>query len=302
MTARSHGGAAQPVRTEPPPATDYVPQRGDVVSINLSPTGRAKTGHRPAVVLSPVHLNMDGRAVLCLITDRMPGCRFRVATPKGLQVPGVIVVDYLKPLDWRQRNAELIARLPKETVAAIMRKLDIRIRHSRRAGELRTLRISGVSAAEAWRTVTPDATKNDRSAAEQARRELRWYEGVLDRRCEQRVPSARHKRCTDCGAEQFRLKRQENNRNYYQACRDELLEEARERYHKAREAAIRQAEDEARAAIQRAEAEAWWKEEMERAAKPPTLYSKDGRPLRIYCSDTGRFEDADWYRENYFWK
>ena len=305
VPARSHGD------TQPPPATAYVPRRGDVVSINLSPTGRAKTGRRPAVVLAPD--SQDGRVLLCPIANRK-GNLFGIAIPKELEVDGFILVDLLQSQDWRQRTAELITRLPQKTLAAITQKIAILERHLHRADKLRALCNSGVPAAEAWRTVMPNATKNDRSAAEQARRTIRWLEatqevlfgkrciGVAGRRCEQRVPSARHKFCADCGAEQHRLRRQGTNQNYYQACRDELLEEARERYHKAREAAIRQAEDEARAAIQRAEDEARWKEEMEHAAKPPTVYSKDGRPLRIYCSDTGRFEDADWYRENYFWK
>ena len=292
---RSHGGAARPVRTQPPPATDYVPQRGDVVSIKLSPTGRAKTGRRPAVVLSPMHLNMDGSAVLCLITNRVKA-RFQVATPKGLQVPGVIVVDHLKPLDWRQRNAELIARLPKETVATIMRKLDIRIRHRARAEKLYDLRNSGVAAAEAWRTVTPNATKNDRSAAEQARRELRWYKGVLDemlgkrcigvtgRRCEKRVPSARHKFCTDCGPEQLRLQRQGSNRDYYRNNREELLEEARQR----RLEAIRRAVVEERAAREREEA-------LKRAFAPPTMRSRDGRVEARLNLQTQKWEYEEWY-------
>ena len=72
--------------------------------------------------------------------------------------------------------------------------------------------------------------------------------GVAGRRCAKRVPSARHKFCTDCGPEQFRLQRQGNNRDYYRNNREELLEEARQRRLRA---AIRRAVVEERAARER---------------------------------------------------
>lgn len=138
--------------------------------------------------------------------------RFGVAIPEGLEVAGVILVDQYRILDWRQRTAELITRLPKETVAAVMRKFDtVRLCLSR-AERLCALRNEGMPAAEAWRAVKPDTTANDRAAAEQARREIRWYHallerlhgklcrGVADRPCGKRVASARHTYCAACGA------------------------------------------------------------------------------------------------------
>ena len=274
------------------PATAYVPQRGDVVSINLSPTGRAKTGRRQAVVLAPDSQD-DGRVLLCPIANRK-GNLFGVAIPKELEVDGFILVDLLQSQDWRRRNAELITRLPQKTLAAITQKLDILERHLHRADKLRALCNSGVPAAEAWRTVMPNATKNDRSAAEQAMRTIRWLEatqevlfgkrciGVAGRRCEQRVPSARHKRCADCGAEQHRLLRQGGNRNYYHANRDELLEEARQR----REAAIRRAAVEKRNARELEKA-------LQRAHELPTMRSKDGKVEAVFNPKTQKWEFAE---------
>ena len=93
--------------------------------IDFNPqTGSEQSGRRPAVVLSPAAYNgRVGLAVLCPITNRVKGYPFEVAIPEGLEVSGVILADQLKSLDWRRRNATVIARLPRETVAEVMRKV-----------------------------------------------------------------------------------------------------------------------------------------------------------------------------------
>ena len=108
--------AAKPGRTVP-----RIPERGDAVWIDLNPqTGSEQAGRRPAVVLSPAAYNRKvGLAVLCPITNQVKGYPFEVAVPEGLGVTGVILADQLKSLDWRRRNAAVIARLPEETVAEV---------------------------------------------------------------------------------------------------------------------------------------------------------------------------------------
>jgi len=103
----------------------YVPRRGDVVWITLSPqAGHEQAGRRPAVVLSPAAYNDKvGLAIFCPITSQIKGYPFEVLIPKGLDVSGVILADQVKSLDWRARNAELICTLPAETVTEVLRKL-----------------------------------------------------------------------------------------------------------------------------------------------------------------------------------
>ena len=112
--------AAKPGRTVP-----GIPERGDAVWIDFNPqTGSEQAGRRPAVVLSPAAYNRKvGLAVLCPITNQVKGYPFEVAVPEGLGVTGVILADQLKSLDWRRRNAAVIARLPKETVAEVAGKI-----------------------------------------------------------------------------------------------------------------------------------------------------------------------------------
>ncbi len=103
----------------------YVPKRGDVVWITLSPqAGREQAGRRPAVVLSPEAYNTKvGLAILCLITSRKKGYPFEVAIPEGMPVSGVALSDQVRTMDWRARSVEPICALPAATVAEILGKL-----------------------------------------------------------------------------------------------------------------------------------------------------------------------------------
>ena len=106
-------------------AKAYVPQRGDVVWLTLSPqAGHEQAGRRPALVLSPKAYNGKvGLAVFCPITNRAKGYPFEVALPDGLNVTGVILSDQVKSLDWRARRAELISSLPEEVVEHVLRRV-----------------------------------------------------------------------------------------------------------------------------------------------------------------------------------
>jgi len=103
------------------------------VWIDFNPqAGREQAGRRPAVVLSPAAYNGKvGLSLLCPITNQVKGYPFEVAIPKGLGVTGVILVDQLKSLDWRRRNATVIARLPNETVVEVLRKIGLLLTASR---------------------------------------------------------------------------------------------------------------------------------------------------------------------------
>ena len=103
----------------------YVPERGDVVWINLHPqAGHEQGGRRPALVLSPASYNGKvGLALLCPITSQVKGYPFEVALPMGLPVSGVILSDQAKSLDWRARNVERICSLPPALVANVLAKL-----------------------------------------------------------------------------------------------------------------------------------------------------------------------------------
>lgn len=93
--------------------------------IDLNPqAGREQAGRRPALVVSSGAYNGKvGLALLCPITNRAKGYPFEVAIPSGLRVTGVILADQIKSLDWRKRNASVIAALPAETVDAVLERV-----------------------------------------------------------------------------------------------------------------------------------------------------------------------------------
>ena len=99
-----------------------VPSRGDVVWVDFDPqAGREQAGRRPAVVLTPESYNdRVGLAVLCPITNTVKGYPFEVLIPDGMEITGVILSDHIKSLDWQQRNARVVARLPSATIAAVL--------------------------------------------------------------------------------------------------------------------------------------------------------------------------------------
>ena len=107
-------------------ARRYVPARGDAVWITLNPqAGHEQAGRRPALVVSPASYNGKvGLAVLCPITSQVKGYPFEVMIPSGLKVGGVVLSDQVKSLDWRMRRAEFICKLPRQTVAEVIDKLE----------------------------------------------------------------------------------------------------------------------------------------------------------------------------------
>jgi mRNA interferase MazF len=108
----------------------YVPRRGDVVWISLSPqAGREQAGRRPALVLSPDAYNAKvGLALLCAVTSQVKGYPFEVAVPEGLAVAGVVLSDHVRSLDWRARKAEWACTLPLSATAEVLAKLQALLR------------------------------------------------------------------------------------------------------------------------------------------------------------------------------
>jgi mRNA interferase MazF len=84
----------------------YVPERGDIVWINLNPqAGHEQAGHRPALVLSPKAYNAKvGLMLCCPITNQSIGYPFEVDICSGPQVSGVVLADQVTCLDWQARG------------------------------------------------------------------------------------------------------------------------------------------------------------------------------------------------------
>jgi mRNA interferase MazF len=89
--------------------SDVDPTPGDIVWIDFSPTaGTEQSGRRPALVISVASYNRaSGRALVAPITSRVRDWPFEVAMAPGSPVAGVAMLDQVRVVDWRARNAKL---------------------------------------------------------------------------------------------------------------------------------------------------------------------------------------------------
>jgi mRNA interferase MazF len=103
----------------------YIPNTGDLIWLSFDPqAGREQAGRRPALVLSPaVYNEKTNLALVCPISSRVKGYPFEVSLPEGLAISGVVLSDHLKSLDWKQRKAELAARVPAEVISEVLARL-----------------------------------------------------------------------------------------------------------------------------------------------------------------------------------
>lgn len=101
----------------------YHPERGDLIELNFQPAaGREIDKRRPAIVLSPGAYNR--KTGLCLAvplsSDLTPGPLWLPMPSGHLPRPSLILCDYLKSFDYRERGATFVGRVPEELVEQIV--------------------------------------------------------------------------------------------------------------------------------------------------------------------------------------
>jgi mRNA interferase MazF len=104
--------------------SQYVPDRGHAIWLDFNPqAGHEQAGRRPAIVLSPTAYNKaTSMAIVCPITSQIKGNPFEVLLPDGLAVHGAILANQMKSLDWKERNAALICKLPPTIINEVIYK------------------------------------------------------------------------------------------------------------------------------------------------------------------------------------
>ena len=101
----------------------YHPDRGDLVLMNFQPAaGREIDKRRPAIVLSPLAYNRKSGLCLAvpLSTDLTPGPLWIPMPPGFLAKPSLILCDYVKSVDYRERSASFVKRVPEALVDQIV--------------------------------------------------------------------------------------------------------------------------------------------------------------------------------------
>lgn len=104
----------------------YRPDRGDIVTLNFMPSaGREIDKRRPAVVLSPLAYN--AKSGLCLAvpitSDVSPGPLW-IRIPDGLlDAPSLVLCDYVRSVDYRERSIAFVKKAPPELVDRITERV-----------------------------------------------------------------------------------------------------------------------------------------------------------------------------------
>ncbi len=101
---------------------DYIPLKGDILKLSFDPqTGHEQSGWRPGLVISNYTFNKAaGFAVVCPITNTNRRYPFHAVLPDNLPVTGVVMVDQVKSLDYKKRNAEYMTSIPLMFLKEVM--------------------------------------------------------------------------------------------------------------------------------------------------------------------------------------
>ena len=106
----------------------YVPDRGDVVWLDFDPqAGHEQAGHQAALVLSTAAYNAKSGLMLCCpVAIQVNSYPLEVPiTPASGKVTGVALIDQVRCLDWRARNASKFASATRQCTLDVSAKVKL---------------------------------------------------------------------------------------------------------------------------------------------------------------------------------
>ena len=104
----------------------YIPKKGDFISVTFDPqSGHEQKGHRPALVVSNTLFNeQTGLAIVCPLTTTHRDYPFHVAVIKNPDVKGFVMVEQVKSIDYRARQAKSIGKASNDILEEVLSILD----------------------------------------------------------------------------------------------------------------------------------------------------------------------------------
>jgi len=103
--------------------TVYNPKQGDIVWLDFDMrAGHEQSGRRPAVIISNDDVNgfLNGRAMVCPITNTNKGYPFQPKLDERTTTQGVMLCDQAMFLDHNARHVKFIERLPDDILAVVV--------------------------------------------------------------------------------------------------------------------------------------------------------------------------------------
>lgn len=104
----------------------FVPRKGDFISVAFDPqSGHEQKGRRPALVVSNTLFNeQTGLAIVCPLTTTHRGYPFHVAVLGNPDVKGFVMVEQVKSIDYRARQAKSVGKASEELLDEVLSILD----------------------------------------------------------------------------------------------------------------------------------------------------------------------------------
>jgi mRNA interferase MazF len=104
----------------------YIPQKGDLITLNFDPqSGHEQKGRRPALVLSNGPFNKaTGLAMVCPLTNTDRDIPFHVPVASRTSLTGFVMVEQIKSVDFKARQVKLIAKAPQTLLDDVQDILD----------------------------------------------------------------------------------------------------------------------------------------------------------------------------------
>ena len=97
----------------------YVPDAGDIVWLAFDPTrANEQRGRRPALVFSARHLSkLTELSLVAPLTSTIRGWSTQVELPAGMAIGGAIMVEQTRAVNYSERGAQFICRVPESVLA-----------------------------------------------------------------------------------------------------------------------------------------------------------------------------------------
>ncbi len=103
-----------------------IPRKGEFIAATFDPqSGHEQKGRRPALVVSNTLFNeQTGLAMVCPLTTTYRGYPFHVAVSDNQQVKGFVMVEQIKSIDYRARQAKVIGKASDDLLDEVLSILD----------------------------------------------------------------------------------------------------------------------------------------------------------------------------------
>jgi mRNA interferase MazF len=104
----------------------YIPNKGDFIAVTFDPqSGHEQKGRRPALVVSNTLFNdQTGLVIVCPLTTTDRSFPFHVAVTDNPLVKGFVMVEQVKSIDYRARQAKAIGKASNELLDIVLSILD----------------------------------------------------------------------------------------------------------------------------------------------------------------------------------